>query len=202
MEGHNKVSLELSLLQAEQPQLSQPVLIGEVLQPSDNFCQPSLALQRVHVFPVLKAPELDAGLQVRSHQSGAEGQNHLPQPAAQASLDAAQDTVGLLGCELTFVAHVKLFIHQCLQILLDRAALSPFIPQPGLIVGVALTQMQHLTLHLVEPHEVTESHFSSLSRSLSMASCPSGVSAAPLSLLSSANLLRMHSISLSHWRKC
>jgi len=48
---------------------------------------------------MLGAPELDAGLQVGSHQSGAEGQNHLPRPAGHTSFDAAQDTVGLLGCE-------------------------------------------------------------------------------------------------------
>jgi len=34
LEGCYKVSSELSLLQAEEPQLSQPVLVGEVLQPS------------------------------------------------------------------------------------------------------------------------------------------------------------------------
>ena len=37
LEGHNEVSLELSLLQAEQAQLPQPVFIGEVLQLSDIF---------------------------------------------------------------------------------------------------------------------------------------------------------------------
>jgi len=45
---------------------------------------------------VLRAPELDAGLQVGSHQSRSEGQNHLPQPAGHASFDAAQDMDGLL----------------------------------------------------------------------------------------------------------
>ncbi|KAK4829035.1 hypothetical protein QYF61_001840 [Mycteria americana] len=50
--------------QAEQPQLSQPVLIAEVLQPSDHLCGPPLdLLQQLHVFPVLRAPELDAVLQ-------------------------------------------------------------------------------------------------------------------------------------------
>ena len=33
----SKVTPEPSLLQAEQPQLPQPVLVGEVLQPSDNL---------------------------------------------------------------------------------------------------------------------------------------------------------------------
>ena len=34
LKGRSKVSLEPSLLQAEQPQLSPPFLVGEVLQPS------------------------------------------------------------------------------------------------------------------------------------------------------------------------
>jgi len=44
---------------------------------------------------VLRAPELDTGLQMGSHQGGAEGQNHLPQLAGRASFDAAQDMDGL-----------------------------------------------------------------------------------------------------------
>ncbi|KAK4815372.1 LOW QUALITY PROTEIN: hypothetical protein QYF61_001360, partial [Mycteria americana] len=48
---------------AEQPQLSQPFLI-EVFQRSDDVHGPPLdPLQQVHVFPVLRAPELDAVLQ-------------------------------------------------------------------------------------------------------------------------------------------
>ncbi|KAK4822221.1 hypothetical protein QYF61_011862, partial [Mycteria americana] len=109
----------------------------------------------VHVFPVLRAPELDAVLQVGSHQSGVEGQNHLPRPAGHAAFDAAQDMVGFLGCEHTLQAHVQLFIHQYPQVLLRRAALNPFIPQPVLIPGVVLTQVQDFALGLVEPHEVS-----------------------------------------------
>ena len=51
-------------------------------------------------------------------------------------------------------AHVQLFIHQYPQVLLGRAALNPFIPQPVLIPGLAATQVQDLALDLVEPHEV------------------------------------------------
>ncbi|XP_074433859.1 TBC1 domain family member 31 isoform X2 [Larus michahellis] len=55
LEGCYKFSLEPSLLQAEQPQLSQPVLTAEVLQPSDHLCGPPLdPLQQVHVLPVLR----------------------------------------------------------------------------------------------------------------------------------------------------
>ncbi|KAK4824113.1 hypothetical protein QYF61_010736 [Mycteria americana] len=118
---------------------------GEVFHPFDRFCDPPLdLLQEVHVLLMLGAPELDAVLQVGSHQSGVEGQNHLPQRAGRASFDAAQDTVGPLGCEHTLPAHVQLFIHQYPQVLLCRAALNPFIPQPVLILGVALSQVQDL----------------------------------------------------------
>ena len=87
LKGCNKVSPEPSLLQAEPPQLSQPFLIGEVFHPSDHFCGPPLdPLQQVHVFPVLRTPELDAALQ----GGGVEGQNHLPRPAAHTAFDAAR----------------------------------------------------------------------------------------------------------------
>jgi len=53
-----------------------------------------------------------------------------------------------------FSAHVQLFIHQYPQVLLSRTALNPFIPQPLVILRVALTQVQDLALGLVEPQEV------------------------------------------------
>jgi len=79
------------------------------------------------------APELNAVLQVGSHESGVKGQNHLPRPAGHASLDAAQDTVGFRGCKRTLSAHVELLIHQYLQVLLLRAALEPLSAQPVLV---------------------------------------------------------------------
>ncbi|KAK4827277.1 hypothetical protein QYF61_016423 [Mycteria americana] len=57
---------EIYRLQAEQPQLSQPVLIGEVFHPSDHFRGlPLDPLQQLHVLFVLRTPELDAVLQSR-----------------------------------------------------------------------------------------------------------------------------------------
>jgi len=86
--------LEPSLLQAEQPRLFQPVLIGEVFHPLHHLCGLSLdILQQVHASPVLRTSQLDAVLQVRPHQHRVEGQDHLPHPAGHASFDAAQDTV-------------------------------------------------------------------------------------------------------------
>jgi len=94
------------------------------------------------------------------------------------------------------VAHVQLFIHQYPQVLLVRAALNHFIPQPVLIPGVAPTQMQGLALGFVEPREFHMDPL--LELVLWTASHPSGVSTAPLSLVSSANFLRVHLILLSH----
>ncbi|PKU35584.1 nipped-bhypothetical protein [Limosa lapponica baueri] len=111
-------------------------------------------LQQDHVLLMLGPLELDTVLQVGSHQCGVEGQNHLPLPAGHASSDAAQDAVRSLGCKWTLPAHVQLFIHQYPEVLLIRAALNPFIPQPVLILGIAPTQAQDPILGLVEPHEV------------------------------------------------
>lgn len=52
-----------SLLQAAQLQLSRPFLTGEELQPPEHLHSPPL--EQAHV---LKVPELDTVLQVRSHQ--------------------------------------------------------------------------------------------------------------------------------------
>ena len=57
----------------------------------DRFSGPPLdLLQQVDIFPVLRAPEMDAVLlQVGSHQSVAVGQNLFPLLAGHASFDAA-----------------------------------------------------------------------------------------------------------------
>lgn len=56
------------------------------------------SLKRVHVLLMLGASELKAGLHVGSHESEAEGKNHLPQPASHAPFDAAQSMAGFLVC--------------------------------------------------------------------------------------------------------
>jgi len=103
---------------------------------------------------MLGAPELDAVLQVRSHKSGVKGQNHLPQSAGHTSLDAAQDTVGFLGCKRTLPAHVELLIQQYPQVLLLRAALKSLSAKTVLVFGIAPTHVQDLALGLVELHAV------------------------------------------------
>ncbi|PKU46981.1 rna-directed dna polymerase from mobile element hypothetical protein [Limosa lapponica baueri] len=148
LEGCYEVSLEPSPLQAEQPQLSQPVFIQEVLRHPDHLHGPPLVL------PVLRTPKLDAALPVRSHKSRVEEQNHLPRPAGHTSFDAAQDVVGFLGCQSVLSAHVKLPIHEHSQVLLLRAALQPFSAQPVFVLGIAMSQVQDFALGLVELNEV------------------------------------------------
>jgi len=97
----------------------------------------------------LGAPELDAGLQVGSDESGVKGQNPLPCPAVHAALDAAQDTGGFLGCRRASLARVELLVHQHPQVLLLRAALEPLSVQPVLVFGIALTHVQAPALGLV-----------------------------------------------------
>ena len=192
MKSCYQVTSQLSLVQAEQPQLFQPVLVEEVFHPLDHFCGPHLdTLELFCVSPVLRTPHLDTVLQVRLHQCRVEGQDYLPQLAGHASFDAAQDTVDFLVCEGTLLAHVQLPIYQYPQVFFSRAVLNPSIPQLVLLMGVALTQLEDLAFGFVEPHEVHRAHHSSLSRSIGMASSPSGVLNAPYSLLLSTNLLRV-----------
>jgi len=100
--------------------------MGEVFQPPEHFCGPPPdPLQQVPVFPVLRAPELDAGLQVGYHQSRAVGQNQ-------------QDTAGLLGCEHTLLGRVELLINQQPQVLLLTSAPNSFSTQPIFILFLAL----------------------------------------------------------------
>ena len=79
-----------------------------------------------------------------SQESRVEGENPLPRPAGHASFDAAQDTVGFLGCKRTLPGHVELLVNQHPQGLLLRAALNSFSTQPVFVFGIASTRVQDL----------------------------------------------------------
>ena len=88
LEGHNEVSLEPSLLQANQAQFPQTFFTGEVLQPSDRPSGPPLDLfEQLHVPPVLGAPGLDAVLQTGPHEGRADWDNPAL-PSCSPSADA------------------------------------------------------------------------------------------------------------------
>ena len=117
----------------------------------------------------------------------------FPCPAAHAAGDAAQGTVGLLGCECMLPGHVELLVYQHPQVLLLRAALNPFSAQPVSVLGIAPTQVQDLALGLVEPHEVHTGP------PLQAVQVPlDGIPSIPRvdCLVLSANMLRMHSVPL------
>jgi len=101
-----------------------------VLQPSDHLSgSPLDILQDLHDLPVLGVPGLDTVLQMGPHRSQAEGENYLPLPAGPPFFNAAQNTVGLLGCKRTLLAHVQLLVYQDSQVLLCRATLKEIFPQ-------------------------------------------------------------------------
>ena len=89
----------LSLLFSRLNKLSrEPVIVGEVLQPSDHLCgSPLYPLQKVNIFPVLEDPDLDAILQTGPQKGRVERDNHLPHPAGHHSSYGIQVTIGLLG---------------------------------------------------------------------------------------------------------
>lgn len=78
------------LLQAEQSQLSQPLLIGQMLRCLHHLHHPLLdSLHYVHVFLAPGRPELYIALQWWPHQCRVEGKDDLLQLAGNAFPDAA-----------------------------------------------------------------------------------------------------------------
>lgn len=77
------------------------------------------------------------------------------------------------------------------QVHLLRAVVKTFSAQLLFVLGIAPTQVQSLALGFLELHEGHQTQFSTLSRSLWMASLPSSLSTAPRSQVLSGNLLRV-----------
>lgn len=86
-----------SLLQAEQPFVSQPYLIQKMGQVPDHLSGPPLyCLQQFPVILELRSHELHTVLLMWPHQSRAEGANHLPLPAGHTLFSAPPITINLL----------------------------------------------------------------------------------------------------------
>lgn len=85
---------------------------------------------------------------MRSQES--RGRDFTPlNPLATLLFNAAQNILCFLDDKYSLLSHVYLVILQDLQVFLLRAALSPFSAQPVLVLGVALTHVQNLTLDLL-----------------------------------------------------
>ena len=59
---------------------------------------------------MLEAPKLNAVLKVGYHKRSVEGENDVVWSARYASLDAAQDTIGFLGCKHIWLGHTPFCI--------------------------------------------------------------------------------------------
>ena len=164
----------------------------ELFHPSDHFCGPPLdAFQQLHVSPVLSTPHLNAALQVRSHSTEQKGRS--PPSALLAVLHWMHPgSSWLSGLRGRSPGSCPGAIHwattwQPPQALFGRSLLHPYIPQIVLVVRVATTQVLDLAVSFVEHLVVLLGPLLSLSGSLWMASCPSGMLTASHSSVSSAN---------------
>jgi len=72
------------------------------------------------------------------HKGRVEGEDRLPLSDGPPSLDAAQDTLGFLGCKRTLLAHIELLVHQNPQVLC-RAELREFFSWSALVSSKALS---------------------------------------------------------------
>ncbi|KAK4825074.1 hypothetical protein QYF61_023078 [Mycteria americana] len=151
----DEVSPQPPLLQAQQPQVPQPLPISLVLQTLPQLRCPSLdTLQPLHVSLGVRGPTLNTAFEVRPHQCPVQGHDHCPSPAGHTIPDTSQDAIGLLGHLGTLLAHVQAAVDQHAQVLFHQAAFQPLFPKPAALHGVAVAQVQDLALGLVEPHTI------------------------------------------------
>ncbi|KAK4813521.1 hypothetical protein QYF61_009247 [Mycteria americana] len=139
----DKVSPQPPFLQAKQPQVPQPLLIGLVLQTLHQLCCPSLdTLQPLTVSLGVRGPTLNTAFEVRPHQGRVQGHDHCPSPAGRTIADTSQDAVGLLGHLGALLAHIQAAVDQHPQVLFRWAAFQPLFPKPVVLHGVAVAQVQ------------------------------------------------------------
>ncbi|KAK4825953.1 LOW QUALITY PROTEIN: hypothetical protein QYF61_003471 [Mycteria americana] len=179
---------------AKQPQLPQPLLIRLVLQTLHQLRCPSLdTLQHLNVSLVVRGPKLNTVFEVQPHQCQVQGDNHFPSPAGHGISDTSQDAIGLLGHLVTLLACIQSAVNQHPQVLFHQAAFQPLFPKPVALHGLVVVQVQDLALGLVEPHTIGLGPWIQPVQ-VPLQSLPALKSTLPPNLVSSANLLRVHSI--------
>ncbi|KAK4808358.1 hypothetical protein QYF61_026961 [Mycteria americana] len=163
----DEVSPQPPFLQAEQPQLPQPLPISLVLQTLPQLRCPSLdTLQPLHVSLGVRGPKLNTAFEVRPHQCRVQGHDHFPSPAGHANFDTSQDAIGFLGHLGTLLAHIQPAVDQHPQVLLCLAAFQPLFPkdaeQPQLpqplpisLVLQTLPQLRCPSLDTLQPLNVS-----------------------------------------------
>ncbi|KAK4817095.1 hypothetical protein QYF61_027926 [Mycteria americana] len=129
----DEVSPQPPFLQAEQPQVPQPLPISLVLQTLPQLRCPSLdTLQPLNVSLGVGGPTLNTAF---------EGHDHCPSPAGHTIPDTSQDAIGFLGRLGTLLAHILVSVNQHPQVLLCQAAFQPLFPKPVALHGVAVAQV-------------------------------------------------------------
>ncbi|KAK4825891.1 hypothetical protein QYF61_003247 [Mycteria americana] len=124
-----------------QPSFQSPVKISEIMR-SNGFCLANTETIVIdHSIPNGKEKHLDV-----------DTAEHFP--AGHTISDTSQDAIGLLGHRGTLLAHIQPAIDQHSQVLFCLAAFQPLFPKPVAMHGVMVTQVQDLTLSLVEPHTI------------------------------------------------
>ncbi|KAK4810855.1 hypothetical protein QYF61_008827 [Mycteria americana] len=137
----------------------------------------SVAVDEVHA-AAARGPKLNTVFEVRPHQCRVQGDDHFPSPAGHAIPDTSQDAIGFLGHLGTLLAHIQPAVNQ----------------HPQRYIGLLRPKCRTRHLALLNLIQLASAHRSSLSRSLCRAFLPSRRSTLPHNLVSSANLLRVHSI--------
>lgn len=148
--------------------MSQLVPVGQMFQLSDHLCESPLdPFLQIHVLLVLGAlTSGNTSALAGSYKDRVEGQNHLPRPADQISLDATQNLLGFLGFKRILSDHAEFVINRHLQV----PFLKLFSIQPVSVLWIAL---QNLAVAQLIFKRLTWVHHSSQSRSAWMASLPS-----------------------------
>ncbi|KAK4809926.1 LOW QUALITY PROTEIN: hypothetical protein QYF61_023413 [Mycteria americana] len=104
----DEVSPQPPFLQAEQPQVPQPLPISLVLQTLPQLRCPSLdTLQPLNVSLGVRGPTLNTAFEVRPHQCRVQGHDHCPSPAGHAIFDTSQicSLISLLKHPKSNLAH-------------------------------------------------------------------------------------------------
>lgn len=117
------------------------------------------------------------------------GKYHVPQPVGCMPASRGLEAVGLC-CKGTLLAHVQLVVWQDPGYFLQMCYLPSQVSACTAAWGYSITGAG-LHTSLIECHEVSVSPFHQLAEVPVIAPMPSRVLAAPLSLLSSMNLLRI-----------
>jgi len=194
MEVCSEVPLEPSPLHSKQAKLCQLVFIGQMLQPFDHLHGPHLdALQQLSIIPVPGSPGSHTVLQVGPYKSRVEGDNQFPLPADHLSCHAAKGTTGLSEFKCTHYLPMSAFSSVRTPKSFSTE-LFQMTSSPSLYLCLGLCWSKCNSFHLVSLNLIRFScaQFLRLAGSLWMVSLPSIVTTAPLSMVSPANLLRVH----------